>query len=270
MIKQVKKQKARAASVRRRQPVAAWLALTLLVIAGAAYVSQAKTAEVVARKRELPVYSVDRDDGSIAISFDAAWGGDKTMRILDILDEYQVKTTFFLVDTWTQKYPELVKEIHARGHEIGNHSTTHPQMSKISVEQMRKELKVMADNLEKLTGERPALFRPPYGDYSNQVILTAREEGYVPVQWSVDSLDWKNRGAEDMISRATRQTKSGDIVLFHNDAKYIADALPAILKSYREQGLKVIPVSQLLLQGETTIDAQGRQHPGAATVPEVH
>lgn len=269
MIKQVKEEKARAAAMRQRQPVAAWLAMTLLLFAGAAYVTQADTAEVLARKRELPIYSVARDDGKIAISFDAAWGGDKTLRILDILDEYGVKTTFFLVDTWTQKYPELVREIHARGHEIGNHSTTHPQMSKLSTEQMRKELQGMADNLEKLTGEKPTLFRPPYGDYSNQVILTAREAGYVPVQWSVDSLDWKNRGADDLISRATRQVHSGDIVLFHNDAKYIADALPAILKKYQEQGLTVIPVGQLLLRGETTIDAQGRQHLCAATVPEV-
>lgn len=269
MIKQVKAQKAAARAAKERRPVSAVLALALLLAAGSAYVTQADCAEVLARKRELPVYSVERDDRKIAISFDAAWGGDKTEGILDILDEYGVKTTFFLVDTWTQKYPGLVKEIHTRGHEIGNHSTTHPQMSRISTEQMRKELSVMAQNVEKLTGERPTLFRPPYGDYSNQVILTAREEGYTPVQWSVDSLDWKNRGAEDMIRRATGKINSGDIVLFHNDAKYILDALPAILKSYREQGFTVVPVGELLLEGETTIDAQGKQRPAAAKIPEV-
>lgn len=84
---------------------------------------------VLARTKELPVYSVERDDQVIAISFDAAWGGAQTMALLDILDEYDVKTTFFLVGIWVEKYPELVQEMVKRGHEIGNHSTTHPQMS---------------------------------------------------------------------------------------------------------------------------------------------
>jgi polysaccharide deacetylase family sporulation protein PdaB len=245
------------------------LVIVLLCAVSAAYVSGARTAEVVARKRELPVYSVDRDDGRIAISFDAAWGGDKTLKILDILDEFGVKTTFFLVDTWVKAYPELVREIAARGHEIGNHSATHPQMSKLSRENILRELSTMADNAEKVCGVRPVLFRPPYGDYSNDVVLTARAAGYEVIQWSVDSLDWKNKGVQPLIERATRNVKSGDIVLFHNDSQYIVDALPAVLQSYREQGLHVVPISQLLLTGETTIDAQGKQHPANTTIPEV-
>ncbi len=238
-------------------------ALALLCAVSAAYISQARGAEVVARKRELPVYCVERDDRKIAISFDAAWGGDKTKKILDILDEFGVRTTFFLVDTWVERYPELVKEIAARGHEIGNHSTTHPQMSKLSREKIRQELTAVADHLEALTGARPALFRPPYGDYNNDVVLTARGMGYEVIQWSVDSLDWKNLGVQPMTDRATKSVQSGDIILFHNDSQYILDALPTILKSYREQGFTVVPVSQLLLPGETTIDAQGRQRPAA-------
>lgn len=269
MIKQVKHEKA-AAAAQKRWPLGALSAAVLLLAVSAVYLCQVNSAEVVARKRELPVYSVERSDNKIAISFDAAWGGDKTKGILDILDEYGVKTTFFLVDTWTQRFPDLVKEIHDRGHEIGNHSTTHPQMSKLSAEQMKKELAVMAQNVEAITGVKPHLFRPPYGDYNNQVVLTAREEGYIPIQWSIDSLDWKNKGAQDMIARATKNVHSGDIVLFHNDAKYILDALPAILKSYQQQGFTVVPISELLLPGETTIDVQGKQHPAATTVPEVY
>lgn len=253
----------------RRRRWSTLAALALLCAVGAVYTLEGRSAQVLARKRELPVYSVERGDNKIAISFDAAWGGDKTRGILDILDTYQVKTTFFLVDTWTQRFPDLVKEIHDRGHEIGNHSTTHPQMSRLSAQKIRQELKVMSDNAQAITGVRPTLFRPPYGDYANQVILTAREEGYIPVQWSVDSLDWKNKGVQDLIDRSTRRVQGGDIVLFHNDSKFILDALPAILKSYQQQGLEVVPVSQLLLPGETTIDVQGRQHPAATTVPEV-
>lgn len=254
---------------KRRRTAGVLSAIVLLCALSAVYASGVRSAEVVARRRELPIYCVDRADQRIAISFDAAWGGEKTRKILDILDENGIQTTFFLVDIWTQRFPELVKEISARGHEIGNHSATHPQMSKLSRDQIRRELKVMSDNVQALTGTRPTLFRPPYGDYDNDVVLTARAEGYEVIQWSVDSLDWKNRGVQELIDRATRNVKSGDIILFHNDSKYILDALPAILKSYREQGFTVVPISQLLLTGETTIDAQGRQRPAVATVPEV-
>ena len=245
------------------------LAILLLSAVSAAYVSGARTAEVLARKRELPVYSVDRDDGKIAISFDAAWGGEKTIKILDILDENGIKATFFLVDIWTQRFPELVKEIAARGHEIGNHSTTHPKMSSLSRDRIAQELETMSVNVEKLIGQRPTLFRPPYGDYNNDVVLTARQNGYEVVQWSVDSLDWKNKGVQPLIDRATKNVKSGDIVLFHNDSQYIVEALPTVLKSYRERGLTPGPVSSVLLPGQTTIDPQGKQHPAATTIPEV-
>lgn len=252
----------------RPQLLAGLLLFTILAL-GAVYVGIApQTLSVAARKRELPIYSVAREDNVIAISFDASWGGDKTLSILDTLDKYNVKTTFFLVDLWTQKYPELVKEIAARGHEIGNHSTTHPHMSELSEEKIIKELREMSDHVEALTGVRPTLFRPPFGDYNDRVILVSRAQGYEAVQWSVDSLDWKNRGKEDLIRRATR-VQSGDIVLFHNDAEYTYQALPEILEYYQKNGFRVVPVSEILLTGPTRIDVQGRMHPIATTQPEV-
>lgn len=268
----------RPQTVKKRRPRGAgWLAahavsllsFALLLTISAAYVGALPdTVSVVSGKRELPIYCVNRDDNKISISFDAAWGGDKTLGILDLLDEYNIKTTFFLVDIWTQKYPELVKEIVARGHEIGNHSTSHPQMSKLNETQIAKELNTQADNVLAIAGVRPVLFRPPYGDYNNRVITTARAQGFVPIQWSVDSLDWKNRGAQEIINRATK-VKNGDIVLFHNDSQYILDALPAVLKYYAENGYSVVPISEILLTGETTIDIQGRQQPVSTKIPEV-
>ena len=268
----------RPQTVKKRRPRGAgWLAahavsllsFALLLTISAAYVGALPdTVSVVSGKRELPIYCVNRDDNKISISFDAAWGGDKTLGILDLLDEYNIKTTFFLVDIWTQKYPELVKEIVARGHEIGNHSTSHPQMSKLNETQIAKELNTQADNVLAIAGVRPVLFRPPYGDYNNRVITTARAQGFVPIQWSVDSLDWKNRGAQEIINRATK-VKSGDIVLFHNDSQYILDALPAVLKYYAENGYSVVPISEIRLTGETTIDIQGRQQPVSTKIPEV-
>lgn len=237
-----------------------------LIALSALYVGplQAEATGVVAVRKVLPVYSVERDDRVISVTFDASWGGDKTIAILDLLDEYDAKATFFLVGIWVDKYPELVKEISARGHEIGNHSDSHPYMTKISESKMRQELDGCSDKIETLTGKRPTLFRPPYGDYNNKVVTVSRDEGYECVQWSIDSLDWKNRGVDDLVKRATTNVQPGDIILFHNDSQYIVDALPRILAYYKEQGFTMIPAGEILLEGETTIDVQGKQHPAAA------
>ena len=251
-----------AASSRARQTSLAALA-ALLAFLSALYIwpLNEEASAVVAVKKILPIYSVERDDKVISVTFDASWGGDKTLAILDLLDKYNAKATFFLVGIWVDKYPELVKEIAARGHEIGNHSDSHPYMTKISESKMRQELKGMSDKVEALIGTRPTLFRPPYGDYNNAVVSVSRDEGYEVVQWSVDSLDWKNRGVEDLVKRATNNVQQGDIILFHNDSEYIVQALPAILEYYQSQGFKMIPAGEILLEGSTTIDVQGKQHP---------
>lgn len=225
---------------------------------------QADATAVVASKKVLPIYSVEREDKVISITFDASWGGDKTLKILDLLDEYNAKATFFLVGIWVDKYPELVQEIAARGHEIGNHSASHAHFTQISDGKIRQELADCSDKIEALTGVRPTLFRPPYGDYNSKVITIVRDEGYEAVQWSIDSLDWKNRGVEDVVKRATSNVQPGDIILFHNDAQYIVDALPAILQFYQAQGFQIISAKDILLSGETTIDVQGKQHPAAS------
>lgn len=253
----------------RKKMVNALLCLCLLA-ASTAYtlgLNQQATA-VVAQKRELPIYCVERDDKVIAISFDASWGADKTLDILDILDQHNVKTTFFLVGGWVDKYPDMLKEIVSRGHEIGNHSDTHAHMSKLSEQGIRDELRIMSDKVEQLTGIRPTLFRPPYGEYNDRVITISRAEGYEAVQWSIDSLDWKDRGTQDIIKQCTHRVDNGDIVLFHNDSNDIVNALPTIIQHYQGLGYTIIPVSEILLDAPYTIDVQGKQHPVATTQPK--
>ena len=244
--------------------VAALLALCTVYTAGL----NDNAAAVVAAKRELPIYSVEHDDKVISISFDASWGADKTLSLLDILDEHNVKTTFFLVGGWVDKYPDMVQAIVARGHEIGNHSNTHPHMNALGEQAIRDELRMMSDKVENLTGVRPTLFRPPYGEYNNRVVQVARQEGYEVVQWSVDSLDWKDRGTEDIIKQCTYRVDNGDIVLFHNDSNDILNALPTVIKHYQSLGYTIVPVSELLLEGPYTIDVQGKQHPAATAEPK--
>lgn len=194
--------------------------LVMLLVAVSVVYTQGYTPGVVSvlfnNDKRLPIYSVETEEKKIAISFDAAYGDQYTPQILDILDGYNVKTTFFLVGFWIDKYGEVLEEIHRRGHEIGNHSTTHPQMSKLTVEEIKKELETTAEKIKAVTGKDPILFRPPFGDYNNKVIETAQQLGYYSIQWDVDSLDWKEFGVEPVVDRVLKRVNNGSIVLFHN------------------------------------------------------
>lgn len=211
------------------------------------------------QERLLPVYSVGTEEKKIAISFDAAWGREHTLPILDILDQYGVKTTFFLVEFWAADYPEDVEEISRRGHEVQNHSSTHPDMTTLSVEQVRKEVESTERVIEEITGVKPDLFRPPFGAYDNKVIGTIEGMGYKVIQWSVDSHDWMKISADQIAERVISRIKPGSIVLFHNDAAHVEEYLPGILEEAKEQGYEVIPVGQLIYWEDYHIDHTGKQ-----------
>ncbi|HHY47430.1 MAG TPA: polysaccharide deacetylase family protein, partial [Firmicutes bacterium] len=142
--------------------------------------------------RLVPIYSVARDDKKISLSFDAMWGTDYTDKILEILRRHNVKTTFFLGGYWLEKYPDYVKKIASEGHEIGNHTYSHPHLNALSREEIRSEIMRAHEIIKSLTGKDSRLFRPPFGEYSNKVIEVAKECGYETIQWSVDSLDWQD------------------------------------------------------------------------------
>lgn len=210
-------------------------------------------------ERRVPVYSVDTSEKKVAISFDAAWGDEFTDGILDILDTYDVKATFFLVNFWAEKYPDDVKMIAEKGHDIGNHSTSHPDMADLSSEEVAKELNTTADTIKSITGKSPVLFRPPYGSYSNTLIDCAENLGYTTIQWDVDSLDWKDISTEQIVERVTRNVKNGSIVLFHNNAEHVLDYLPLILQNFRENGYEVVKINDLIYHDNCHVNEQGRQ-----------
>lgn len=136
--------------------------------------------------KELPIYCVEQDKPLISISFDAAWGNDDTAKILEVLKKHNVRATFFMTGGWIEKYPDDVKAIAAGGHDLGNHSENHKQMSKLSAEQCKEEIMKPHEKVKKLTGKDMILFRPPYGDYNDTLIQVARECNYYPIQWDVD------------------------------------------------------------------------------------
>lgn len=214
--------------------------------------------------RSLPVYSVERQDNKIAISFDCAWGADYTRAILEHLAAANVRATFFCVQFWAETYPDVLKEIADAGHEVGTHSATHSYMSRLSEQQIRDELTSSCAAIEAVTGKKVDLFRPPYGDYDDLLIDTSLDMGILPIQWDVDSLDWKDLSAQEIVSRIAEHTKSGSVILCHNNGLHTAEALPAVIDSLRAKGFTFVPIGELVYRENYTIDATGRQIPGGA------
>ena len=211
--------------------------------------------------RLLPIYCVDRDDNKISISFDAAWGADDTDKLLEILKANNTRATFFLCGFWVDKYPDEVKKILADGHDIGNHGNTHAHGNKLNLEQNKQEILKAHNKIKELTNTESFLFRPPYGEYNNTVIQAARELNYYPVQWDVDSLDWKELGAEHELNHVLnhKKLKSGSIILFHNDAKYTPEVLDQIIKGLKNKGYELVPISELIYKDNYKINHEGRQ-----------
>ena len=188
------------------------------------------------------------------------WGNDDTHTLIEILKEYNIPATFFVVGAWVDKYPESVKELSDAGHQIQNHSNTHPYMTQLSRMQMTDELTACNEKIKAITGVSPTLFRPPYGDYDNAVVETVESVKMYPIQWSVDSLDWKDNATADSIyKRVTSKVTNGSIVLFHNDADHTPEALPNILKTLKEQGYEFVFINDLILTENYTIDHSGKQ-----------
>ncbi|MFZ7102607.1 MAG: polysaccharide deacetylase family protein [Peptococcaceae bacterium] len=207
-----------------------------------------------------PIYYVDTEEKKLAISFDATWGAEYTPKILNILDKYNLKTTFFLTNIWLKEYPEVAKEIRMAGHEIGMHSVTHPHFNQLSEQQMIDELQGNARMIADITKFKAVLFRPPFGEYNNQVINITQSLGFIPIQWSVDSLDWQeNMTRTEIMKRVTTRIHPGAIVLFHNNGTYTADALEEIISFSLQEGYEILPVSQLLYKDNYFIDQQGAQ-----------
>ena len=175
-----------------------------------------------------------------------------------------MKATFFVVGEWVDKFPESVKALHEAGHEIMNHSDDHPYFTKLSPEQMKSQLQACNEKIAAVTGVSPDLFRPPYGDYNDSVVSTARSCGMYTIQWDVDSLDWKDLSASDITQRVLKRVQPGSIVLFHNAAKHTPEALPAIIEGLIQKGYTIVPASQLILRENYTMDHTGRQIPGTA------
>ncbi len=210
--------------------------------------------------RKLPIYSVQTEEKKVALTFDASWGADNTLNILQTLTDYDVKGTFFSVGFWAEKYADKLKALHESGRfEIGTHSNTHPHMSKLTAAQIELELTSSINTIESIIGVKPTLFRPPFGDYNDTLIETAESMGLYTIQWDVDTLDWKNLTSGEIAARVLKKAVSGSIILMHNDGKNTVAALPLIIEGLKNKGYSFVTVGELIYKDNYTIDHSGKQ-----------
>ena len=144
--------------------------------------------DISAAENTLPIYRVRTDSNKIALTFDVAWGNEDTQQIIDILNEFDVKATFFITGDWAEKFPQDVKAYFDNGHEIANHSDTHPYPTQISMNDLINDTRSSANKLKAITGVEPKLYRAPYGDYNETVVSTINGMGYDIIQWDCDTL----------------------------------------------------------------------------------
>lgn len=224
-------------------------------------VTEDDSAPVSNTQRVLPIYSVERSDNKLAITFDCAWGADDVDSIIAALNEQNCRATFFVLGTWAEKYPDAIKKLHEAGHEIANHSYNHAYYTQLSAEDMLSDMDKCDEAIKNIIGEAPRLFRAPAGDYNNSVVSTVTGSGRMCVQWDADSLDYRDLSAADMETRIMDKAQSGSIILFHTGTKNTASALGPILTRLRESGFEFCPVGELIYYDNYSIDHTGRQLP---------
>lgn len=215
------------------------LALVLIVVGTVCFIPAVSSVSGVDGK----VYYKGNSEDGVSLMFNVYWGTEQVYGILDVLDEYGVKATFFLGGSWADDNVACVKEIAARGHEIGSHGYFHRDHDKLTLKENKDEIKSSVDFINAATGGTVTLFAPPSGAYNDDTVTSAESLGLKTVMWSKDTIDWRDKNKADCYRRATEGAKGGDLVLMHPMA-HTLEALPEILTYYREHDLKAITVSE--------------------------
>jgi len=183
----------------------------------------------------------------IAMTFDDGPSAQLTPKLLDILKERGIKATFFLVGKNVVEYPDIVRRMAEEGHEVGNHSWSHPALTKLGAEGFRKQIESTNDAIAKVTGKRPVLMRPPYGATSATLNKRLAEDyGLKVILWSVDPLDWKYRNSNRVYNTIVQNTQPGAIILAHDIHATTVAAMPETLDTLLGKGYKFVTVSELI------------------------
>lgn len=239
--------------------IAVGTVLILFVVSASFGTHNEETITTSNGTKELPIYQVETEEKQIALTMNCAWNDDDIPLILDTLAKHKINITFFVVGDWIDKFPETVKKIYEAGHEIGNHSDTHPHVNNISEEKNREQIRNCSQKVEKITGKRTNLYRGPYGEYNNTVIRAAKAENHISIQWNLDTLDYKGLTGEQMWERIGGKLNNGSIILMHNGTTHTAESLDDLLYKIEEKGFKIVTVSELIYNDNYQIDSTGTQ-----------
>jgi len=235
--------------------------LTVIMLFGIANLTVGRetveTATSITAK--LPIYNVQTEEKKVAFTMNCAWTADDIDDILETLKSNEVKITFFMVGDWIDKNPEAVKKIHEAGHEIGNHSNTHPHVTKLTYEQNLQEIEKCSQKIEQLTGKKPTLYRAPYGEYNEDTVNASFQNGYYAIQWNKDTLDYQALTGEQMWKRIGENLQNGDIILSHNGTAHTSDSLDMLIKNIKEKGFEIVKVSDLIYKENYEINNNGTQ-----------
>lgn len=212
-----------------------------------------------ASTKELPIYSVDTSEKEVAFTMNCAWDANDIDSILETLKKHDIHITFFMVGDFVTKYPEAVKKISEAGHEIGNHSDTHPHVNNLNLEKNIEQIQKCSEKIEKITGKKTNLYRGPYGEYNDTVIRAAKSQNSETIQWNLDTLDYSGLTGEQMWKRLENKLAPGSIILSHNGTKHTADSLDMLITNIKKKGYNIVTVSELIYKDNYYIDVNGIQ-----------
>ena len=233
--------------------------LTVAVLIAVANIKNISAIPASTTEKYLPIYNVQTEENKIAFTMNCAWNADDIDSILETLKNNDVHITFFMVGEWVDKYPEAVKKIYEAGHEIGSHSNTHAHVNNLSAEKNLEEINLSVEKIQKITGYKTNLYRAPYGEYNNTVIKTAQENGFYPIQWNLDTLDYKGLTGKEMWDRLKNKLDEGSIILSHNGTKHTADSLDMLIKNIKSSGFQLVTISELIYKDNYSINNNGTQ-----------
>src|SRR5437870_3130293 len=206
-----------------------------------------KSERNAATEQTITFSSVHVDGPYIAMTFDDGPSATLTPKLLDLLAARHIKATFFVIGENVDEHPEIVARAAREGHEIGNHSWSHPNFAKMSQENVRSQLQRTDDAIKNATGKRPTLLRPPYGSITEREKRWIHDEfGYDIILWDVDPLDWKRPGPAVVRSRILKETRPGSIVLSHDIHPGTIEAMPSTFDELEAKGFKFVTVSELI------------------------
>ena len=242
-----------------------WLA----VLAGAAacaaiYAAAAAPGAMTASASagQAPIRSVQRDQKQTAVTFDVAQDDEgEVAELLELLDGYHVTAAFFVTGEWAQQHPDAVRALREAGHEVMGRLDTGVRYTRLTAEEIIADITDSCDQIEALTGAAPTLIRCPDGTYDDHVLAAIRSMGREAVQWDVDSLDGEGASAGEISRQVMEHVEPGSILLFHSGGPHTKEALPVVLEQLLREGYEIVPLSQLLLEGDYVVDGSGRQCP---------